>query len=168
MKWLSLIFLLITTFSINAQDCSYRVNSVSGMDGTRLVITEPVELTSNFNKEPLQAWTTIYGDTALVLALVILSPDDIPLKKGDKVSLLTSENDSIVLKIFQDPVLATSTPKKLTCLIVLSPENIVSIEENTVTKVLIEGEDYQQEGGVKKRESEALTNLIVCVKEYLN
>ncbi|MCK5506836.1 MAG: hypothetical protein KAJ10_16845, partial [Thermodesulfovibrionia bacterium] len=79
MKWLTFILVLVSSISLQAQDCTYRVNSVSGMDGTRLVITEPIELTNNFDKGTLQAWTTIYGDTALILSFVIISSDEIPL-----------------------------------------------------------------------------------------
>ena len=167
MKWSAVFLLLIPFLSINAQDCSYRVNSVSGMDGTRLVITEPIDVSANFAKGTLQAWTTIYGDTALVLAFVIIDPYEIPIKKGDEVRLIIAETDSFVLQIFQDPVLATSTPKKLTCLIALSADDIAHLEKNTVTNVLFEGVGYREEGKVKKKNAEEMLNLIVCTKKYL-
>jgi hypothetical protein len=139
------------------------------MDGTRLVITEPIELTNNFDKGVLQVWTTIYGDTALVLAFVIHSPDMIPLVKGDEINLLNTDGDSIALNIFQDPVQAKSSTKKLTCLAVLSPENITILENSIITKIQFQGERYQQEGIIKKKKStEAIGKLIACVTEYLN
>jgi len=167
MKWYLAILLLITSFSIHAQECDYRVNSVSGMDGTRLVITEPVELTGNFGKGALEAWTTVNGDTAIILAFVIYSPEDIPLVKGDKVSLIIGEESSIDFEIYQDPVQSTSTPKKLTCLVFLSPEEISALESKLITGIRFSGETYQHEGKIKKKNYGSIATLIRCVREYL-
>jgi hypothetical protein len=168
MKWPIIFIVLISSISLQAQNCLYRVNSVSGMDGTRLVITEPIELTNNFENGTLEAWTTIYGDTALVLAFVIHSPDMIPLVKGDEIILLNADGEAITLNIYQDPVKAQSNAMKLTCLTVLSPENIAALENSIITKIQFQGEQYQQEGIIKKKKStEAIGKLIGCIKKYL-
>lgn len=168
MKWTIVILLFLFSYSMNAQICSYRVNSVSGMDGTRLVITEPIEIKNNFDRGPLEAWTTIYGDTALVLAFVLISPKDIPLSKGDVIELMSSEEKSVSLEIFQDPVLANTSPKKLTCLTILSEEDILSLENSKINQVFIKGMDYQHDETINKEKSrEAIGKLISCVKKYL-
>lgn len=167
MRWLIALFLFMT-LQINAQKCTYRVNSVSGMDGTRLVITEPVDLIKDFANGVLQVWTTIYGDTALVLAFVFIDTDEIELSKGDQISLFTKDEVAINLEIFQQPVKTSSTPIKTTCLTLVNPENIVTLEKAQITKIQFTGEKYRKEGIIKKKKSiEAIGTLVDCVKEYM-
>jgi hypothetical protein len=138
------------------------------MDGTRLVITEPIDIVRDIDNGVLQAWTTIYGDTALVLAFVFITPNEIELSKGDQITLFTADEEIINLEIFQEPVKTTSTPKKLTCLTVVNSRNIASLEHALVNKIQLTGENYRKEGIIKKKKStEAIGKLVSCVKEYL-
>lgn len=168
MKWPILLLVIFTFFSLHAQNCSYRTNTVSGMDGTRLVITEPIDLVKNFKNSSLQTWTTIYGDTALVLAFVITSAEEMPVQIGDEISLNAKDGKTINLEIYQNPVQSKSDPKKFTCLTIINNENIGILENSIIKDVVFTGSSYKQEFSIRnKKAAGAIARLIVCVKDYL-
>lgn len=168
MKWPTLFLVIFISFSLHAQNCSYRTNTVSGMDGTRLVITEPVNLVKDFKNSSLQSWSTIYGDTALVLAFVLTSTEEIPVEIGDEIRLNTKDEETISLEIYQNPVKSKSDPLKLTCLTIINNENVEVLENSIIKGVVFKGSSYEQEFSIEnKKATRAIARLIACVKDYL-
>ncbi|MBA7536497.1 hypothetical protein ES705_28761 [subsurface metagenome] len=53
------VLLMFFSISIYGQKCNYLANKVSGMDGKRLVITEPLTLVSNYGEGSVDVWSTI-------------------------------------------------------------------------------------------------------------
>ena len=160
---------ILNVISVSAQDCRYIQNKVSGMDGTRLIITEPLVFSPGKKNEGLKIWSTVYGDSAVVLAFVISSQNLISVTKGDSLILTQSDDSKVYLQVYQDATGIGEKVKTLTVLTLLCSENLMKLEQQptqTVSFTTI-NEKLTYTAG-KKKQTEAIAKLIHCVKNYLS
>lgn len=168
MKYLIIVLLFVST-GMHAQKCRYLANKVSGMDGTRLIITEPLLLSSNFDDGNIEVWSTIYGDTALIVAFVIEINKDVHLNKGDSI-LTRLENDEIVgLKLIQNSAIKENEEGKvLTVLTEADKRDIELYQTSKVSEIIVSAGDMEMKGStIKKDQSIAIRTIINCVVRYL-
>ena len=126
-----IIFLsILNVITVSAQDCKYIQNKVSGLDGTRLVITEPLDFSPVKKNEGMKIWSTVYGDTAVVLAFVITSQNSLSVSKGDSLVLTQSENSQVFLSVLQNATGIGNEVKTLTVLTLLNSENLMKLEDH--------------------------------------
>jgi hypothetical protein len=169
MKKYALLLVLIFFFGyINAQNCKYLANKVSGMDGSRLVITLPSVLSGNFNEGFLEVWSTIKGDTSLVLAFVVNSNLPLKVSSGDSITLELENNERVYLSILQDASSAGNDLKKLTAMTLANAADIKRLESNLVKHIKIPSNLGNLEGNPgNKRQAAAIRTVSGCVKVYL-
>ena len=168
MKYLIIILLLVST-SVHAQECKYRANKVSGMEGTRLIITEPQSLSSKFENGTVKVWSTISGDTSLIVAFVIELKEEFLLNKGDSI-LARLDNDEIVgLVLMQNSVMKDNgKSKSLTAVTAVDKDAIEKFQSHLMTEIMIDfGENRKKGFTNKKGESKAIRTIINCVVRYL-
>jgi len=168
MKYL-IIVLFFVSVNLYAQKCHYLVNKVSGMDDTRLVITEPLSLSENFGDGAVKVWSTIYGDTSLVVAFVIQMNEKYTLDKDDSI-LVRLENDDILgLVLFQNSVMKNEGKNNvITALTEIDKDAIEIFQKHEISEIIIDfGENKVSGSTDKKGESVALRTVINCVVRYL-
>ena len=161
--------LLILAIPANAQDCKYLQNKVSGMDGTRLVITEPVIFSNQKNGENMEIWSTIYGDTAVVLAFVVYSDSNISVSKGDTLNVTPEDNPPVYLLVHQDASAMGGEMKKLTVLTVPDQNQLQRLERFPAYKISVNtSQGIKFFSTKKKKKANTIRYLVGCVKSYLN
>ncbi len=170
MKPRFLILLLILSIgNVNAQNCRYIQNKVSGMDGTRLVITEPLDYSAQTISERLKIWATVYGDTAVVLAFVVTTNNSLSVSKGDSIILTRKDNSKVYLSAHQDAATLGNETKTLTVLTLLDLENLQRLELQPVSELSISTSgDKLLYIAENRKQAATIVNLINCVKTYLN
>jgi len=138
------------------------------MDGTRLIITKPIIVASQETTGKLEIWSTLYGDSAVVLAFVVYPKRSLSVSKGDSI-LVTLDNDTkVCLTIHQDAVAMGNEIMKLTILSMLNPENRRMLESHLVKGLIISTSQGELLFNTKKKkQANAVAYLIGCVKEYL-
>ncbi len=168
MKNLAILLLLLST-SVYGQKCKYIANKISGMDGTHLVITEPLFLSTNFGKGSVKVWSTIYGDTSLVVAFVLKSKKELILTRADSILIHIETGEVIVLELMQDPVIKQDgSSKSLTALTRIDKPDIEKFQNYAVNKITLDSGDTKIEGTPKKKKQPlAIQRAINCVLEYL-
>ncbi len=164
------VFLLFLSIGIYGQECQYVINKVSGMDGTRLVITKPLNLSNDFGAGSVDVWSTIYGDTSLVISFVFNVRDNFPLKKGDSIRISLDTGEIIGLKVLQKPVIKTENKNKsLTALTRINKQTIEAFQSHATNGIMIHFNTTTIEGtSKKKKQSLAIQTVINCVIEYLH
>ncbi len=169
MKVLTTILLFLSIGSYG-QKCQYVTNKVSGMDGTRLVITKPLILSNDFGAGSVDVWSTIYGDTSLVISFVFNVKENFPLKKGDSILVNLDTDEIIGLKVLQKPVIKTENKNKsLTALTIVNKKAIESFQNHPANKIKIHFDTATIEGTIKKKKQAlAIQTVINCVIEYLH
>ncbi len=162
-----LLVILAIPILLHAQECKYLHNKISGMDGSRLIITEPVVFSSQRKTGNMEIWSTIYGDTVVVLAFIIYPQHTIEVSKGDSL-VITLDNNIVYLTIHQDAITMGKEEKKLTILSLLNKQNMEKLESfpsNTISISTSEGKiSYLAK---KKKQTKVISYLIDCVKDYL-
>ncbi|MBN2522787.1 MAG: hypothetical protein JXB24_05910 [Bacteroidales bacterium] len=168
MKVLATILLFLSMGSYG-QECQYVTNKVSGMDGTRLVITKPLNLSKDFGAGSVDVWSTIYGDTSLVISFVFNVKENFPLKKGDSILVILDTDEIISLKVLQKPVIKTENKNKsLTALTIVNKQAIELFQSHPANRIKIYFDTSTIEGtSKKKKQALAIQTVINCVIEYL-
>ena len=168
MKYLIIVLLFVST-NLHAQKCHYLANKVSGMDGSRLIITEPLSLSENFGDGAVKVWSTIYGDTSLVVAFVIQMNEKYSLNKGDSILIRLDNDDSIGLVLFQNSVVKNDGKNNLiTALTEVDKDAIEKFQKRGISEIMIDFGDKKVSGSTEKKgESFALRTVINCVVRYL-
>ncbi len=163
------VLLMFFSISIYGQKCNYLANKVSGMDGKRLVITEPLTLVSKYGEGSVDVWSTIYGDTSLMIAFVIRSKQELALIKGDSINITLDTGDQIILNVMQDAVSKeTDQTYSLTALTRIDDLLIEKFQNQIIEKVAIDYGDSITEGSPQnKKQAVAIRNIVNCVVEYL-
>ncbi len=163
-----ILLLILSIGNVNAQNCRYIQNKVSGMDDTRLVITEPLDFSSQAKNEGLKIWATVYGDTAVVLAFVVTTNNSLSVSKGDSIILTRTDNLKIYLSAHQDAATLGNETKTLTVLTILDMENLRRSELQPVSEIsILTLRDKLSYTAENRKQAAAIVNLINCVKTYL-
>jgi hypothetical protein len=169
MKYFVIAFLFVFV-NIHAQKCRYLVNKVSGMDNSRLIITEPRSLCENFGDGDVNVWSTIYGDTSLVLAFVFESNENLlPLNKGDSI-FVRLDNDEVQSFILKQNAVEKVEGKKnlLTALTIVDNDAIGILQKHLVEEIKVNFGEKSINGLVEKKdEPEAIRTVINCVVRHL-
>lgn len=161
--------LILNTISVSAQNCKYIQNKVSGMDGTRLVITEPLDFSQQKKNEGLKIWSTVYGDTAVVLAFVVSSQNSLSVFEGDKLVLIQADSSKVYLSVFQDAMGTGDKVKSLTILALLNSENLLKLEQLPISTISVTTTNTRLTYTARKeKQTMAIAKLIGCVKDYLS
>jgi thiazole synthase ThiGH ThiG subunit len=138
MKHYAIVFILLLSVSnIYAQNCKYLTNKVSGMDGSRLVITQPSLLTGKFYEGQLEVWATLQGDTAVTLAFVISNKMNLAVSKGDSVFLTLQNDDIISIPVTQDAKGLGEDIRKLTIMTTVGNDELAKLELHPVKHISI-------------------------------
>jgi hypothetical protein len=160
--------LLLILVPARAQKCSYIQNKISGMDGTRLIITKPVIVASENTIGKLEIWSTLIGDTAITLALVSYPQKMTTVSKGDSITLILEDNSKLYLTIHQDAVATGKEVLKLTILSIPDSEILQMLELYPVYKVSVSTSEGELQYSIKNRkQAHAISNSIGCIKEYV-
>ena len=164
-----IIFLsILNVITVSAQDCKYIQNKVSGLDGTRLVITEPLDFSPVKKNEGMKIWSTVYGDTAVVLAFVITSQNSLSVSKGDSLVLTQPDNSKVFLQVLQNAKSTGNEVKILTVLTLLNSENLMKLEQQYVNTISVTTANTKLSYTArKKKQAMAIGQLLGCVKSYL-
>jgi len=168
MKYLIIVLLFVST-NMHAQKCKYLANKVSGMDGTRLIITEPLILSNNLDDGTVNVWSTIYGDTALIVAFVIELKEDVLLYKGDSILTRLDSDEIVGLELIQNSSIKENEKGKiLTVLTEADKSDIKLYQSHKVSELMVRTENMELKGSTaKKDQSIAIRTVINCVVRYL-
>ncbi len=163
-----LVLSLIIAIPANAQDCKYLQNKVSGMDGTRLVITEPVIYSNQKDCGNMEIWSTVYSDTAVVLAYVIYFDSTISVSQGDTLTVALEDKSPVYLLIHQNAAAIGSEMKKLTILTVPDHNQLQQLERYPAYKISVNtSQGMKSFSTKKKKKANTIRYLVGCVKSYL-
>ncbi|MGD2034833.1 MAG: hypothetical protein PVF73_07245 [Bacteroidales bacterium] len=170
MRSLTAFVFLIFFTNAWSQKCHYLINKVSGMDSSRLVITEPVNLSKDFGVGSVDVWSTIYGDTSLVLAFVFNVKENFPVKQGDRIYINFMDGEEMVLEIFQKPVLKSEGKEKLlTTLTSVEGSALEALRNQQVRGISVHfGNAVVGGTTLKKNQTTAIQTTVNCVIEYLH
>lgn len=161
-----MLFLLANTAI--AQDCRYLTNKVSGMDGTRLVITQPMSVSNNFNEGTLEVWSTLRGDTSVIIALVVTNKLQLHVNKTDSIVFTLESGESVFIPVLQDASSITGEWNKLTIMTLISTDQIFKLETTPVKNISITVNSLKMEGEPgNKKQAASIQKAIGCVKQYL-
>ncbi len=168
MKYL-IIVLLFVSASIHAQKCKYLANKVSGMDGTHLIITEPLILSNNFDDGTVKVWSTIYGDTALVVAFVIELKEDVLLNKGDSIFTRLDNDEIVGLELIQNSSIKENENGKILTVLTEADKSVIKLyQSHKVSELLVRSGDMELKGSTTKKDQPvAIRTIINCVVRYL-
>jgi hypothetical protein len=168
MKKLAVLFLAVLfSFTTNGQKCSYLSNKVSGMDGSRLVITNPVTLSDNFNQGSIEVWATLTGDTTIVIAFVFYTTLPLSVAGSDTIQIFLANNDTVNFMVQQDASAMGTAQKKLTAVTILKESDIPAIESSPVTSIELPVNLGRHNGQPSnKKQAAAIQKVLGCVKPY--
>jgi hypothetical protein len=163
---IALISLCIS--SLDAQKCQYLTNKVSGMDGSRLVITNTHKLSTDFNEGLLEVWSTLMGDTAVIVAFVISSDKQYQVRKGDRICIMLENDSAVYFQIIQDALSSGTHPCKITAMTVINSMDIPQLESLAVRQISVPLNSMELKGIPKnKQQARSIDQIIGCVKVYL-
>jgi hypothetical protein len=162
------LLLILICSHAEAQQCKYLTNKISGMNGSRLVITVPYTLSANFKLGRLEVWSTLYGDTAVTLAFVVHTNLQLSVSRGDSIKLTLENAQRADLPILQDASSTAGSAGKLTIMTVVGKEYLDKLMDNLVQHIILPVNLGNLEGSpVNKKQSAAIRNVLGCVKIYL-
>ncbi len=143
-------FIFIT--GANAQKCSYITNTVSGMDGTRLVITQPEIFANGSEQGLIEVWAKLHLDSVIVLSIVLHEAHEITVIKGDSLVLADTDGGLVHLSVMQDVSNPSDDRKSVTIYAIVTNEvyhqvedlQIASLEFKTSEGTLNLDSDYRK------------------------
>ncbi|MBN1950089.1 MAG: hypothetical protein JW801_02745 [Bacteroidales bacterium] len=165
MKFSTLVTAIILTTTIaSGQKCNYLSNTVSGMDNSRLVITNP----ERFNGNDADVWAKLHQDSLIVLAVVI--KEDYPVEIARNNQLILGENDEaiVTLSVLQDAMRDIDTHKPLTVYATINRASYALIGNRTVNQIRIQTENgWIEFEATGRKELKALNKVLYCISVYL-
>jgi hypothetical protein len=164
---IALLLFLIAESSI-AQKCQYLTNKVSGMDGTRLVITQPLMLSGNFNDGTLEIWSTLSGDSAIIIAFEVKNKLLMDVHKNDSITVTLESGESIFIPVLQDAATVCGEKNKLTIMTMIGKSTILKLESSPMRNISIPvnlGELSGTPGN--KKQAGSIQKAISCVKGFI-
>ncbi len=167
-KWAVISLLILYAANIIAQECKFITNRISGMDGTRLVITQPMMLSNKFNSGTLEVWSTLSGDTAIVMAFVCNINFLMHVKKSDTITLKLENSEEVSIPILQDAASVDGDQKKITIMTMVNDSESSKLKASPVKHIAIPVNLGIMEGApTSKRQAASIQKAISCVNEYL-
>ncbi len=168
MKLTAIVASLTLALNLYGQKCDYLVNTVSGMDGSHLVITETARFTKDFDGMALEVYASLYADTAVMLSFVINGSTDFDLHAGDYIFLGNGSEKNLELVIWQEPVKVTKGTPKTTCNVLLSKEQAKAITDIAVTELRFTSGETDLTATVdKKKDATAIGDKLSCVLAFI-
>lgn len=165
-----LIILLLFVFSSSySQKCEYLVNKVSGMDGSLLIITQPVILSEDFEDGLVKVWSTIYGDTSLIVAFVFEMKEELALSKGDSIIAILDNEELIGLELIQNSVSKDGESGKITTAMTALDQSVIELlQTHKLSEIKLTQAGMNMAGEIeKKSEATAIQKVINCVFRHL-
>lgn len=156
--------IILTTSIVSGQKCKYLTNKVSGMDNSRLVITQA----QRFSGNKLDVWAKLHQDSNIVLALVL--KEHFPLRVFKDASIILGENNQelITLHVLQDASRPLNANKSLTIYALISKEEFQVIEEKNINLIKVQTEDgWIDYEAASKKERLSVNRVLGCIAVML-
>jgi len=164
----AIVFFILLTGSLFGQKCEYLSNAVSGMDGTRLVITEPQLYAKKSPAGQVDIWAKLHLDSLIVLSVVLHDTHALEFTKGDPLIMLEGDHELLSLEILQDAKRAAGSGKSLTVYAVLSLKDYKAIKNSGVNELRLKSPTgwMKIEAGNKKQ-AKSLGRVLGCIAVFL-
>ena len=164
----AIVFFTLLTGSVLGQKCEYLSNTVSGMDGTRLVITEPQIYAKKSPAGQVDVWAKLHLDSLIVLSVVLHDSAAHEFLKGDPLIMMEEDHEVLSLEVLQDARKAEGSGKSLTVYSVLTTEDYETVKNSLVSELRLKSPTgwMNLEAGNKKQ-ARSLVSVLGCIAVFL-
>jgi hypothetical protein len=167
-KTIAIVLFSLLTGSVFGQKCQYLSNTVSGMDGTRLVITEPQLYAKKSPAGQVDVWAKLHLDSLIVLSVVLHDSMALEFHKGDPMILLEEDTELLSLEILQDALRDAGLDKPLTVYALVSLEGFETVKNSVVNELRLKTPTgWMNIEARNTKQAKSLVSVLGCIAVFL-
>ena len=152
-------------FSIHAQKCSYISNTVSGMDGSRQIITEPITIKEEGDPGKLIVWSKLHLDTSIVVAFTIENYGGADLNDLDRIMMNLKDGSELTLALMNKISLRKQENTKYTLYAVLDDNELSILTQTNVSSLYLVSEEKTVNFLPDRKGTGAVKKVVSCVEK---